>query len=52
MNEKTLFTSFWTTESKTTRNVLAKIPEGSDYRPIPGRGPHARSRGRLSARSR
>jgi|SRR5687768_6777599 uncharacterized damage-inducible protein DinB len=35
MNEKTLFTSFWTTESKTTRNVLAKIPEGSDYRPDP-----------------
>ena len=35
MNEKALFTKFWTDESKTTRNVLAKIPEGSDYRPDP-----------------
>ena len=35
MNEKELFTSFWTTESKTTRNVLSRIPEGSDYRPDP-----------------
>ena len=35
MDEKALFTDFWTRESKTTRNVLARIPEGSDYRPDP-----------------
>src|SRR5437867_7622094 len=35
MNERTLFTTFWTNESTTTRNVLARIPEGSDYRPDP-----------------
>ena len=35
MDEKSLFTGFWTTESKTTRKVLARIPEGSDYRPDP-----------------
>jgi uncharacterized damage-inducible protein DinB len=35
MDEKALFTGFWTNESKTTRNVLARIPEGSDYRPDP-----------------
>jgi uncharacterized damage-inducible protein DinB len=35
MDEKTLFTTFWQNESKTTRNVLARIPEGSDYRPDP-----------------
>ena len=35
MDEKTLFLNFWTKESKTTRNVLARIPEGSDYRPDP-----------------
>ena len=35
MDEKSLFTSFWTRESKTTGNVLARIPEGSDYRPDP-----------------
>jgi uncharacterized damage-inducible protein DinB len=35
MDEKSLFTKFWTNESKTTRKVLAKIPEGSDYRPDP-----------------
>jgi uncharacterized damage-inducible protein DinB len=35
MNERTLFTTFWTNESKTTRNVLARIPEGSTYRPDP-----------------
>ena len=33
MDEKALFTDFWTKESKTTRNVLARIPEGSDYKP-------------------
>ena len=35
MDEKSLFTKFWTSESKTTRKVLARIPEGSDYRPDP-----------------
>ena len=35
MNEKALFTEFWVNEAKTTRNVLARIPEGSDYRPDP-----------------
>ena len=35
MDEKSLFTEFWTNESKTTRNVLARIPEGSSYRPDP-----------------
>ena len=35
MNEKALFHKFWTKESKTTRNVFARIPEGSDYRPDP-----------------
>ena len=35
MDEKSLFTNFWITESKTTRNVLARIPEGSQYRPDP-----------------
>ena len=35
MDEKALFTKFWTQETQTTRNVLARIPEGSDYRPDP-----------------
>jgi uncharacterized damage-inducible protein DinB len=35
VDEKSLFTEFWTNESKTTRNVLARIPDGSDYRPDP-----------------
>lgn len=35
MDERSLFTSFWIKESKTTRNVLARIPEGSQYRPDP-----------------
>ena len=35
MDEKALFTGFWNKEAKTTRNVLARIPEGSDYRPDP-----------------
>lgn len=33
MDEKKLFTNFWTEESKTTQKVLSRIPEGSDYRP-------------------
>ena len=35
MDEQSLFTNFWTQEAGTTRNVLARIPEGSDYRPDP-----------------
>jgi uncharacterized damage-inducible protein DinB len=35
MDERTLFTNFWEKESKTTHNVLSRIPEGSDYRPDP-----------------
>ena len=35
MDEKTLFTQFWLDESKTTRTVLSRIPEGSTYRPDP-----------------
>ena len=35
MDEKTIFTNFWNNEAKTTRNVLSRIPEGSDYRPDP-----------------
>jgi len=35
MDEKSLFTKFWTNESKTTSKVLARIPEDSDYRPDP-----------------
>ncbi len=35
MDEQSLFAGFWTNESKTTRKVLARIPEGSDYRPDP-----------------
>jgi uncharacterized damage-inducible protein DinB len=35
MDEKALFTKFWTKESKTTRNVIARIPESSEYRPDP-----------------
>ena len=35
MDEKPLFVRFWTDEAKTTSKVLARIPEGSDYRPDP-----------------
>jgi uncharacterized damage-inducible protein DinB len=35
VDEKSLFMNFWNHESKTTRNVLARIPDGSDYRPDP-----------------
>ena len=35
MDEKSLFTRFWTEEAKTTRKVLERIPEDSDYRPDP-----------------
>jgi uncharacterized damage-inducible protein DinB len=35
MSDQAMFVDFWTKESKTTRNVLARIPEGSEYRPDP-----------------
>jgi len=35
MDERELFTKFWENEVKTTRKVIARIPEGSDYRPDP-----------------
>ena len=35
MDEKSLFTNFWKQESRTTHKVLARIPEGSQYRPDP-----------------
>ena len=35
MNERALFTRFWTDESKTTRKVLERIPDGSTYKPDP-----------------
>jgi uncharacterized damage-inducible protein DinB len=35
VNEKALFVKFWTDESTTTAKVLARIPEGSTYRPDP-----------------
>lgn len=35
MDDRELFQRFWADESKTTAKVLARIPEGSDYRPDP-----------------
>ena len=35
MDEKALFTQFWTKESTTTHKVLERIPDGSDYKPDP-----------------
>jgi uncharacterized damage-inducible protein DinB len=35
VDEKALFTKFWKNEAMTTRKVLARIPEGSVYRPDP-----------------
>lgn len=35
MDQKTLFLKFWDKEGAATRNVLARIPEGADYRPDP-----------------
>ena len=32
-HEQALFTKFWENEAKTTSKVIARIPEGSDYRP-------------------
>ena len=35
MDEQSLFTSFWVKESETTSKVLARIPDGSTYKPDP-----------------
>jgi len=35
VDDRSLFTDFWTKESETTRKVLGRIPEGSTYRPDP-----------------
>jgi uncharacterized damage-inducible protein DinB len=35
MDERALFTKFWEQEAKTTSKVIARIPDGSDYRPDP-----------------
>jgi uncharacterized damage-inducible protein DinB len=35
MSDNPMYTTFWTNESATTAKVLARIPEGSDYRPDP-----------------
>jgi uncharacterized damage-inducible protein DinB len=35
VDDQSLFTDFWTKESETTRKVLSRIPENSDYRPDP-----------------
>jgi len=35
VDDRSLFTDFWTKESETTRKVLSRIPEDSDYRPDP-----------------
>lgn len=35
MDDRELFQRFWADESKTTAKVLARIPEGSGYRPDP-----------------
>jgi uncharacterized damage-inducible protein DinB len=35
MDEKALFLKYWDKEATATRKVLARIPEGSDYRPDP-----------------
>jgi uncharacterized damage-inducible protein DinB len=35
MDEKTLLLKFWEKEAATTRKVIARIPEGSTYRPDP-----------------
>jgi uncharacterized damage-inducible protein DinB len=35
MDDKSLFSDFWSKESKTTSKVISRIPEGSDYRPDP-----------------
>ena len=52
MDDRALFIKFWENESKTTRNVIARIPEGSDYRPDPKSRTASRSRGRSRAKRR
>ncbi len=41
MEEKDLIVKFWKKEGRTTRNVLARIPEGSTYTPDPKSRPAA-----------
>ncbi len=41
MEEKDLIIKFWKKEGRTTRNVLARIPEGSTYTPDPKSRPAA-----------
>jgi len=35
VDDRALFTDFWSKESQTTRKVLSRIPDDSDYRPDP-----------------
>jgi len=35
VDQKALFLKFWEKEAAATKNVLSRIPEGSDYRPDP-----------------
>jgi hypothetical protein len=35
MDHKALYLAFWEKEGKATRKVIARIPEGNDYRPDP-----------------
>jgi uncharacterized damage-inducible protein DinB len=35
MDEKALFLKFWEKEAPAMRKVIARVPEGSDYRPDP-----------------
>jgi uncharacterized damage-inducible protein DinB len=35
VDEKALFTKFWTQEAKTTSKVISRIPESNDYKPDP-----------------
>jgi uncharacterized damage-inducible protein DinB len=35
MDQKELFIKFWEKEARAMREVIARIPEGSDYRPDP-----------------
>ena len=35
MDEKALFTKFWTQEAKTTSKVISRIPENNGYKPDP-----------------
>jgi len=35
VDEKALFTKFWTQEAKTTSKVISRIPENNNYKPDP-----------------